>query len=45
MGLRIDHIWVTQPLARRAAACWIDREERAVEQASDHVPVVATYRA
>lgn len=45
MGLRIDHIWVTQPLAQRAAACWIDREERALDKASDHAPVVATYRA
>jgi exodeoxyribonuclease-3 len=42
-GLRIDHIWVTEPLARRTVACWIDRDERAEEQASDHVPVVATF--
>ncbi|MBI3992679.1 MAG: exodeoxyribonuclease III [Candidatus Lambdaproteobacteria bacterium] len=43
MGLRIDHIWVTPPLAERVISCWIDREERARDKASDHVPVVATY--
>jgi len=40
-GLRIDHIWLTEPLQRRANACWIDREERARTKASDHAPVVA----
>lgn len=42
-GLRIDHIWITPSLAERVISCWIDREERAREQASDHVPVVAAY--
>jgi len=42
-GMRIDHIWATAPLSARAVSCWIDREERTRERASDHVPVVATF--
>ena len=42
-GLRIDHIWATRPLSQRASACWIDREERSREKASDHVPVVVAF--
>jgi exodeoxyribonuclease-3 len=42
-GLRIDHIWATEPLSGRSRTCWIDREERTRERASDHVPVVATF--
>jgi exodeoxyribonuclease-3 len=42
-GLRIDHIWTTEPLAKRGKACTIDREARAKEKASDHVPVTATF--
>jgi exodeoxyribonuclease-3 len=41
-GLRIDHVWAAPCLAARVATCWIDREERARERASDHAPVVAT---
>ncbi len=41
-GLRIDHIWATGPVADRSTSCWIDREERTRERASDHSPVVAT---
>jgi len=44
-GLRIDHVWATAPLAARAIECWIDREERGQEKASDHVPVVAAFAA
>jgi exodeoxyribonuclease-3 len=42
-GLRIDHVWATAPLDARAVECWIDREERAREKASDHAPVVAAF--
>ena len=42
-GLRLDHIWVTRPLAERLADCFIDREPRAWEKPSDHAPVVATF--
>jgi exodeoxyribonuclease-3 len=40
-GLRIDHVWTSPALNERVEACWIDREERAREKASDHAPVVA----
>src|SRR5207253_1581944 len=28
MGLRIDHIWATQPLADKCTRVWIDKEPR-----------------
>jgi len=40
MGLRIDHIWVSPPLAARSKAVWIDKEPRKWERPSDHTPVV-----
>jgi len=42
-GLRIDHILVTQPLARVCTGAHIDREERKGKGASDHVPVLAAF--
>jgi len=42
MGLRIDHILLSAPLAQRCSACTIDVEPRRREQPSDHTPVVAT---
>jgi exodeoxyribonuclease-3 len=39
-GLRIDHVWVTAPLAERTTGAWIDKETRAWERPSDHAPVV-----
>ncbi|MDB5727437.1 MAG: xth [Noviherbaspirillum sp.] len=42
MGLRIDHILLSPPLAARCTACVIDKEPRKREQPSDHTPVVAT---
>lgn len=39
-GLRIDHVWVSEPLAARARRCWIDREPRGWERPSDHTPVL-----
>ena len=41
MGLRIDHVLLTGPLAQRCTACWIDAEPRAADRPSDHAPVVA----
>ncbi|HYE13967.1 MAG TPA: exodeoxyribonuclease III, partial [Pyrinomonadaceae bacterium] len=43
-GLRIDHIWVSEPLAARCARAWIDREPRGWERPSDHTPVLAEFR-
>ncbi len=42
-GLRIDHIWVSEPLAHRSRATWIDLEPRTWERPSDHAPVVAEF--
>ncbi len=39
-GLRIDHVYVTQPLAARVIEASIDRDERKGEAASDHAPVL-----
>ena len=43
LGLRIDHIWVSAPLAARNKATWIDKEPRGWERPSDHAPVVAEF--
>jgi exodeoxyribonuclease-3 len=42
-GLRIDHIFASQPLASRCMAAFIDRNERKGKQPSDHAPVVASF--
>ena len=42
-GLRIDHIFASQPLASRCTAAFIDRNERKGKQPSDHAPVVASF--
>lgn len=41
MGLRIDHILLSAPLAKGCTACTIDRVPRKLERPSDHAPVVA----
>jgi exodeoxyribonuclease III len=38
-GRRLDHIWVTPPLAGALAAAEVHREARGWDKASDHVPV------
>ncbi|HWC78273.1 MAG TPA: exodeoxyribonuclease III [Blastocatellia bacterium] len=40
LGLRIDHIWMSTPLAERCREIWIDKEPRTWEKPSDHAPVV-----
>ncbi len=42
LGLRIDHILVTEKLKARAIAATIDLEPRKLERPSDHAPVVLT---
>lgn len=42
-GLRIDHIWVSGPLAVRNTHTSIDLEPRTWERPSDHAPVVAEF--
>ncbi len=41
MGLRIDHILFSAPLARVCTGCSIDRAPRKLERPSDHAPVTA----
>jgi exodeoxyribonuclease-3 len=43
-GLRIDHIWVSQPLADTLEDSWIDKTPRYLEKPSDHTPVVAEFK-
>ncbi|MFV0634606.1 exodeoxyribonuclease III [Demequina sp.] len=39
-GMRIDFMWASRPLADRATALEIQRDERKGKGASDHVPIV-----
>jgi exodeoxyribonuclease-3 len=41
MGLRIDHILISDELAKVCAACTVDIEPRRNERPSDHAPVIA----
>lgn len=41
MGLRIDHVWVTEPLVSRSVRTWIDLDPRTWEKPSDHAPMIA----
>jgi len=40
MGLRIDHILVSEPLASHGKSSFVDRDMRAQERPSDHAPVI-----
>ena len=44
LGLRIDHVWVSEPLAERTKSVLIDTQPRAWERPSDHAPVIAEFR-
>jgi exodeoxyribonuclease-3 len=41
LGLRIDHILLSEELAGLCAACGIDKAPRKLERPSDHTPVIA----
>src|SRR5437773_6876991 len=43
LGLRIDHIWVSAPLAARNQSTRIDKQTRQWERPSDHAPVIAEF--
>lgn len=45
LGLRIDHIFATAPLAARCTSAAIDRNARKGKQPSDHAPVLATFES
>ena len=40
MGLRIDHILISEPLVALCKSCVIDKAPRKLERPSDHTPVV-----
>ncbi|MCB5190197.1 exodeoxyribonuclease III [Methylobacillus arboreus] len=40
LGLRIDHILVSDALKQHCQRCWIDKGPRKLERPSDHTPVV-----
>ena len=42
-GLRIDHLFVTAPLAARCTSADIDRDARKGKHPSDHAPVIAVF--
>lgn len=44
MGLRIDHILLSQALAADCTACVVDKAPRKLERPSDHAPVIADVR-
>jgi exodeoxyribonuclease-3 len=41
-GLRIDQIFVSEPLVARCKEAWIDREARKGKLPSDHAPILAS---
>ncbi|CAK0751407.1 exodeoxyribonuclease III [Gammaproteobacteria bacterium] len=44
LGLRIDHILMSQSLADRCSICYIDRTPRGWDRPSDHTPIVVKFR-
>lgn len=42
LGMRIDHILISEDLKTRSLACEIDKAPRKLERPSDHTPVVLT---
>lgn len=42
LGLRIDHVLLSAPLAARCRSCTVDVAPRKLERPSDHAPVICT---
>jgi exodeoxyribonuclease III len=42
-GWRVDHVYTTISLGKKATRCWIDREPRTMERASDHTVLAAEF--
>jgi len=40
MGMRIDHVYASAPVAERITDAWVDRETRKGSGPSDHAPVI-----
>jgi exodeoxyribonuclease-3 len=45
LGLRIDHIWASPPLASLSLECGMDKKQRSLPKPSDHIPVWAIFDA
>ncbi len=43
-GMRIDHIWVTDPVAQHCDSCEIDTNNRSQTKPSDHAPVICVVK-
>jgi len=43
MGLRIDHVWISEPLVSRSLRAWIDLAPRTWEKPSDHAPLLVEF--
>lgn len=43
LGMRIDHVLASKPLAERCLSCVVDKAPRKLERPSDHAPVVADF--
>ena len=43
LGWRLDHILATKPLAAKSTRCYVDRQPRLAERASDHTFLVAEF--
>lgn len=43
LGLRIDHILISETMKARLKSVWVDKDARAQERPSDHAPVVAEF--
>jgi exodeoxyribonuclease-3 len=43
MGWRVDHIWATEPIARRSKGAWIDVGPRRSQRPSDHTPILVEF--
>ncbi len=42
-GWRVDHIWATAPVAKKATKSWIDVDARKAERPSDHTFLIAEF--
>lgn len=40
-GMRIDHLWVTSWVLKKAQSCVVDVENRSLPKPSDHAPVIS----
>lgn len=43
MGWRVDHIWATEPMARKSRRAWVEASVRGAERPSDHAPILAEF--